>query len=242
MALGLRSVLNMDKAVYTEEEDFTIEDLVEEKGRKWNEIAMAFPGRSGQDIAARYRSPHRRRRSGESNAKQKEHRKWTSAEDAIIRNGIAEHKKNPISNYGKWANIAKLLGEDRDGDAVCNRAKSAPFLRAATGSDMAAAASVPATLTNDESTVVVTRAAKKVKFTIPPSFVDGEVAAAASVPPPTCVDGEVTGVLNDGSPPLELSLSYRNLHAEYDSFVFKLSDVDIDEYDDTITEYLSEAV
>ena len=236
MALGLRIVNNKNKAVYTEEEDFTIEDLVEEKGRKWKEIALAFPGRSEQDIMSRYRSPHRRRRSCESNAKHKEHRKWTAAEDQIIRDGIVKHGR-------KFKEIAKLLGEDRDRICVRDRAKSAPFLRAATGSDIAAAASVPATLTNDESTVVVTRSAKKVKFTIPPSFVDGEVAAAASVPPPTsCVDGGVTGVLNDGSPPLELSLSYRNLHAEYDSFVFKLSDVDIDEYDDTITEYLSEAV
>ena len=235
MALGLRIVNNKNKAVYTEEEDFTIEDLVEEKGRKWKEIALAFPGRSEKDIMNRYHSPHRRRRSCESNAKHKEHRKWTAAEDQTIRDGIVKHGR-------MFTEIAKLLGEDRDGAAVKNRANSAPFLRAATGSDMAAAASVPATLTNDESMVVVTRAAKKVKFTIPPSFVDGEVAAAASVPPPTCVDGGVTGVLNDGSPPLELSLSYRNLHAEYDSFVFKLSDVDIDEYDDTITEYLSEAV
>ena len=76
----------------------------------------------------------------------------------------------------------------------------------------------------------------------PPQFFPVVRLTAASVPPPTCVDGGVTGVLNDGSPPLELSLSYRNLHAEYDSFVFELSDVDIDEYDDTITEYLSEAV
>jgi hypothetical protein len=129
VALGLRIVNNKNKAVYTEEEDFTIEDLVEEKGRKWKEIALAFPGRSGQDIEARYRSPHRRRRSCESNAKHKEHRKWTAAEDQIIRDGIVNHGK-------KFKEIAKLLGEDRDRICVRDRANSAPFLRAATGSDI----------------------------------------------------------------------------------------------------------
>jgi hypothetical protein len=236
---------------FTQEDDFAIGDLKEEMGPKWTKIAALIGGgRSGLDIMNRFHSVHRALRSGESKAKHKEHRKWTKEEDQIIQDGLAEHRNKRC----KWSIIAKLLGEDRDGNAVKNRAGSKEFLKAA-GSAMAAAASEPAILTNDELTDVVPRAAKKVKFTIPPSFVDGGVA----------------GVLNGGPPPLELSLSSPVQHADYDgetetmlelpplpelvfsspaphadidSFDFTVSNVDFDENDDTVVvcQYLSEDV
>ena len=109
MALGLRVEYSTDKALFTEEEDLLIEELVEERGKKWQEIAEAFPGRSGQDINNRYHSAHRVRRSGESSAKYKKTRAWTKEEDQIIRDGFAEHG----NKFGKWTIIANLLGEDR---------------------------------------------------------------------------------------------------------------------------------
>jgi len=222
-ALGLRSVNNTNKDIFTEEEDLLIEDLVEERGEKWKEIAEAsFPGRSGMDIRARYYSVHRVRRSGESKAKRKQHPKWLPEEDAIIREGIAEHGS-------KWANIANLLGEHRNRDDVRNRAKSKAFLKA------------DATLTNDESTVVVPRAPKKVKVAIPPTCVDGGVAAAASVPA-TLTNDESTDVVMQELPPLpELAFFSPIPHADIDSFDFSLSKVDFDENDDTVVENLFEA-
>ena len=228
-ALGLRSVYNTNKALFTEEEDLLIEELVEERGEKWKEIAEAFPGRSGQEIRARYHSVHRVRRSGESKAKRKQHPKWLPEEDAIIREGIAEHERNAISDVGKWANIANLLGEHRNRDDVRNRAKSKAFLKA------------DATLTNDESTVVVPRAPKKVKVAIPPTCVDGGVAAAASVPA-TLTNDESTDVVMQELPPLpELAFFSPIPHADIDSFDFSLSKVDFDENDDTVVENLFEA-
>ena len=216
---------------------------------------MLVPGgRSGADIMNRFFSVHRARPSGESSAKYKEHRKWTADEDAIIRNGIAEHGN-------KFAKIARLLGEDRDGDAVKTRFRSPAFLKAATGSAMAAAASVPAILTNDESTDVVPRVAKKVKFTIPSSFVDGGVAGVLNGGTnPDVIDGETETMAE--LPPLpelafspvphadidvvmqELPFSSPVPHADIDSFDFTLSNMDFDENDDTVVEYqyLSEAV
>ena len=229
-ALGLRSVNNTNKDIFTEEEDLLIEDLVEERGEKWKEIAEAsFPGRSGMDIRARYYSVHRVRRSGESKAKRKQNTKWTAEEDAIIRGGIAEHKRNAISDYGKWTNIANLLGEHRDGDAVKRRAKSTAFLKA------------DAALTNDESTVVVPRAPKKVKVAIQPTCVDGGVAAAASVPA-ILTNDQSTDVDMLELPPLpELAFSSPVPHADIDSFDFSLSKMDFDENDDTVVENLFEA-
>jgi len=217
-ALGLRSVNNTNKDIFTEEEDLLIEDLVEERGEKWKEIAEAsFPGRSGMDIRARYYSVHRVRRSGESKAKRKQSTKWTAEEDAIIRGGIAEHGN-------KWANIANLLGEHRNRDDVRNRAKSKAFLKA------------DATLTNDESTVVVPRAPKKVKVAIPPTCVDGGVAAAA------LTNDESTDVVMQELPPLpELAFFSPIPHADIDSFDFSLSKMDFDENDDTVVENLFEA-
>ena len=236
-ALGLRSVNNTNKDIFTKEEDLLIEELVEERGEKWQDIAEAFPGRSAKDIRNRYHSVHRVRRSGESKAKRKQNTKWTAEEDAIIREGFAEHG----NKYGKWTIIANLLGEDRDSTAVKNRAKSTAFKKAAAGSAMAAAASVPATLTNDESTVVVPRAPKKVKVAIPPTCVDGGVAAAASVPA-TLTNDESTDVVMQELPPLpELAFSSPVPHADIDSFDFSLSKVDFDENDDTVVENLFEA-
>ena len=207
------------------------------EGQVWEEIALLVPGgRSGADIMNRFFSVHRARPSGESSAKYKEHRKWTADEDAIIQNGIAEHGN-------KFAKIARLLGEDRDGDAVKTRFRSPAFLKAATGSAMAAAASVPAILTNDESTDVVPRVAKRVKFTIPSSFVDGGVAGVLNGGTnPDVIDGE-TETMAELPPLPELAFSPVP-HADIDSFDFTLSNMDFDENDDTVVEYqyLSEAV
>jgi hypothetical protein len=126
---------------------------------------------------------------------------------------------------------------------------------------MAAAASVPAILTNDESTDVVPRVAKKVKFTIPSSFVDGGVAGVLNGGTnPDVIDGETETMAE--LPPLpelafspvphadidvvmqELPFSSPVPHADIDSFDFTLSNMDFDENDDTVVEYqyLSEAV
>jgi hypothetical protein len=208
-----------------------IGELEGEMGSKWGEIALLVPGeRSGQEIANRFRSVHRVRLSGESSAKYKKHRDWTKEEDQIIRDGIAE----PGNKWGKWKIIAELLGDDRDVKSVMSRVNSKAFKKAA-------AASV-----SDESTVVVPRAAKKVKVAIPPTCVDGGVAGVLNGGPPPLElslsspvpHAGVAGVLNGGPSPLELSLSSPVPHADIDSFAFTISNVDFDENDDTVVDYL----
>jgi hypothetical protein len=231
VALGLRVEYSTDKKIFTEEDDLLIGELEGEMGSKWGEIALLVPGeRSGQEIANRFRSVHRVRLSGESSAKYKKHRDWTKEEDQIIRDGIAE----PGNKWGKWKIIAELLGDDRDVKSVMSRVNSKAFKKAA-------AASV-----SDESTVVVPRAAKKVKVAIPPTCVDGGVAGVLNGGPPPLElslsspvpHAGVAGVLNGGPSPLELSLSSPVPHADIDSFAFTISNVDFDENDDTVVDYL----